>query len=190
MRTLLPLLVLLTGCINSEIGTYSLNSVNTLVATCAAGVDTDQSSAWQQVMASEPIYELRVGSPENSDADPSPQAQFFRGDDSVFLARIGNQGDGIYSGETITENATVAGSGLGSDFSALLESDAVGCEFDLAVTTELDFGGDDFDQAGGTVTVEVYETQLSDNRCSVQSCLVEYGFIAAHSTGNDPGVRD
>lgn len=190
MRTLLPLLVLLAGCIDSEVGTYTLSSVNTLVRTCAAGVPTDRSTTWQEAMAEEPINELRVGSADSGDADLSSQAQFFRAEDSVFLTRIQSQGGGVYGGETITENATVASSGLGSDFSALLEADSVGCEFDLRVDAELDFGDDSFDEADGRLTVEVFETQLSDDRCSVQSCLVEYGFIAAHSTGNDPGIRD
>lgn len=183
MRVLLVLPLLLAGCIDSEVGFYDLESVTPLVATCAAGVDPARGAAWTDVMRDVPVDELRVGQ-----EDSVTQAQFFRPDDSVFVSTITHQGDLLYSGSTLTENATVDGVDLGSDFSALLEADSVGCEFDLQVDVEMTFREDDFAEADGSLSVELLETQLSDNRCPVVSCLIEYGFIAAHTGSANPGL--
>jgi hypothetical protein len=175
--------ILLAGCIDSEVGYYDITSVTPLVATCAAGIDAGRAATWIDTVRDEPINEFRVGS-----EDTVSQAQFFRPDDSVFLATISNQGEGLYAGETITENATVGGIGLGADFSALLEADSVGCEFDLRVETDFTFIDDEFAEANGSLAVEMTETQLSDNRCSIVSCLIEYGFILSHTGGGNPGL--
>ncbi len=184
MRTMLVAIpvLLLAGCIDSEIGYYDITSATPLVATCAAGVDATRSANWITAVQENPIDEFRVGS-----EDTVSQAQFFRPDDSVFATNISHQGDLLFSGEAITENATIEGVDLGADFSSLLESDSVGCEFDLRVSTEFTFVEDDFAEANGSLSVEVTETQLSDNRCAVVTCLVEYGFIVAHTASGDPG---
>ncbi len=183
MRFLLIGSLLLAGCIDSEVGYYDFDSVTPLVATCGAGVDAGRAAVWIDVVQDAPIDDLRVGS-----ADAVTQAQFFRPDASVFVTAITNQGDRVFVGETTTENATVDGLDLGSDFSSLLEADSVGCEFDFRVGAELTFGDEDFAQADGRLSVEISETQLSDNRCPVVSCLVEYGFIVTRTAGGNPGL--
>ncbi len=183
MRVLLIAPLLLAGCLDSEVGYYDFESVIPLVATCAAGVDAACSAVWIDAVQDQPLDDLRIGT-----GDTETQAQFFRPDDSVFVTSITHQGDLAYSGETITENATVEGVDLGSDFSALLETNSVACEFDLRVTTAFAFREGEFEEADGNLSVEVTETQLSDNRCSIVSCLVEYSFILSHTAGGNPGL--
>ena len=183
MRALLIASVLLAGCIDSEVGYYDFESITPLLATCAAGVDASRSAVWIAAIQEEPPDDLKVGS-----GGTTVQAQFFRPDNSVLVTDIAYEGDLLYSGESITENATVDGVDLGADFSALLEADSVGCEFDLRVSTDLTFRLDDFAEADGSLSVEISETLQADTRCEIGSCLVEYSFVASHTAGGNPGL--
>lgn len=183
MRALLISCLLLAGCIDSEVGYYDFETITPLLATCAAGVDAARSAAWIAAVQDEPPDDFKIGT-----SGATVQAQFFRPDDSVLLTTVSHQGELRYSGATETANATIESADLGAHFSSLLEADSVGCEFDLRVATDFAFRADDFAEADGALSVEITETDLSDDRCAVVSCEVQYSFVATHSAGGDPGI--
>jgi hypothetical protein len=183
MRALLLAPLLLAGCLDSPVGYYDFESITPLVVTCGAGVDAGRAAEWTDAVRGTPPDDLRIASGETS-----TQAQFFRADDSVFLTDLLGEGGSLWSGEAVTENATVEGADLGSDYSSLLEADSVGCEFDLRVAAELTFREDAFEVADGRMEVEISESQISEDRCPVVSCLVEYGFVTTHTASGNPGL--
>jgi len=186
-RLLLLVFVLAStvGCVNSEVGDYRLDDVILLAATCGAGVPLDRASAWTSAMSTDVLDDMAVTRGRGPSTAGS-QAQFWRSSDgTVFFTDIEGNDDRVFSGERVALATTVQESGLGSDFSSLLEPDSIGCEFDLSVTVEFDFGEEGFGVAAGSVFVEVSETQeLSDDRCPVQTCTADWSFAAAHTSGS------
>lgn len=187
LRLLTPALlasVLLTGCSTNETGDYRLDDVLLFAASCAAGVDTARATTFTDAMSNLAPDDMSVtrGGPLSQAAS---QAQFERGDGSVFFADVEGNDDRVFTGSRFAEATTVEDGYLGSDFSVLLEQDDIGCEFDLTVDIDFDFGEEGWDIATGSVIVEVAgTTALSDQPCDITSCDAEWRWAAVHSGGS------
>jgi hypothetical protein len=187
MRTLLRLTAaaaLLTGCPANETGSYRMDDVLLVSASCAAGVDLERATVFTDAMSAAGPDDLLVTRGGVVSQAPS-QAQFFRADGSVFFADVEETDeDRVFSGTRVAVATTVEDGFLGSDFSVLLQQDDIGCEFDLSVHIDFNFGEDGWDIATGSVIVEVAETaELSDQRCDISSCTAEWRWAARHRSG-------
>jgi len=187
LRLLPPALfaaVLLTGCAANETGDYRLDDILLFAASCGAGVDQARATVFTDAMSNLAPDDLTVTRGGALSQSPS-QAQFPRGDGSVFFADVEGTGDDrAFSGTRFEEATTVADGHLGSDFSVLLEQDDIGCEFDLTVDVDFNFGEEGWDIATGSVIIEVSETAaLTDERCDISVCGAEWRWAAVHSSG-------
>ena len=178
----------LLGCFDDEVGDYQLHHVTMVAASCGGGVSSDVSEQWISAMRDGPITSFQVARGAGSEA-LIRQAQFRRDSDgSSFGLSLSGGVEHEYEGDLLAEGTTVGESGLGSDFSVLLETDAIGCHFDFSASLYLNFDEDSFEEATGELLLEVEDTQLPlDYRCVPTSCSVDYRFGATH-TSNNPGV--
>lgn len=185
----LPLALLLGGCMNSEVGDYRLDDVVAFAASCSAGVAAQRGQIWTAAMVDEVLDDMHITRGGGMPGGLS-EVQIDRSfDGSVFWAELEETADYAFTGERLAEGTTIDEARVGTDFSALVEADALGCLFDLGLTVELSFRDEAWGQVDGTATITVDQTAvISDNRCEIGSCMVEYRFAGAH-TGAVGGDR-
>ena len=180
----LPLLLVLGGCMNSEVGDYRLDDVVAFAATCSAGVAAQRGQVWTSAMVDEVLDDMMItrgGGVPSGESEVQIERSF---DGSLFWADLEETADYTFHGETFMEGTTVGESRVGTDFSALVEADALGCLFDLGMVVDMTFREEGWRQVDGTVTISVDQTAvISDNRCEIGSCAVEYRFAGAHTSG-------
>jgi hypothetical protein len=179
---LLPLAVLLGGCLSNEVGDYRLDDVVAFAATCSAGIQAQRGQVWTQAVVDEVLDDMHITRGGDGTGGVS-QVQIERSfDSSLFWADLEETADYTFHGERFAEGTTVAESRVGTDYSALVEADALGCLFDLGLTVDLLFRDEAWDEVEGTVIISVDQTAvISDNRCEIGSCAVEYRIAGAHS---------
>ncbi len=176
--------LLLAGCMNSEVGDYRLDDVVAFSATCSAGIAAQRGQVWTAAMVDEVLDDMQItrgsGVPTGE-----PEVQIERSfDGSLFWAELEETADYTFHAERFAEGTTVEEARVGTDFSALVEADALGCQFDLGLTVDLTFREEAWKQVDGTVIISVDQTAvISDNRCEIGSCEVEYRFAGAHTSG-------
>ena len=191
IRLTLALLLALAlgGCMNSEVGDYRLDDVVAFSATCSAGIQAQRGQVWTAAMVDEVLDDMHITRGGDGTGGTS-EVQISRSfDDSLFWAELEQTADFTFHGERFAEGTTVAESQVGTDFSALVEADALGCLFNLNLEVDLSFRDEAWDEIEGTVIISVDPTAvISDNRCEVGSCEVEYRLAGAH-TGAVGGDR-
>lgn len=185
--TLVLALVLTVGCYADEVGDYRLHDVFMTSGVCAAGVDPVLAEQWIGAVSQGLVDDLQIARGAGADA-ATRQAQFRRSSDgSDFWLSVDDEDDGVLTASQDWVGATIGQSGLGSDFSVLLEEDAVGCVFDFSGSLVFEFADDHYGSAEGELLLRVAQTVLAtDERCLLTECSVEYRFAAEHISGN-PG---
>jgi len=178
-----PLLLVATGCAKNETGDYRLDDVILFSASCAAGTDSARGQTWTAAMGAAVLEDMAVSRGGALSSRPS-QARFTRADGTILFADVEEGADRVFGGTRSLEATTIPDSLLGTDFSALLEADEIGCEFDLDTQIDFDFGEDGWDVVTGSVVVTVSETQaLTDVRCELSTCTAEWTFAGVHQGG-------
>ncbi|HCP48460.1 MAG TPA: hypothetical protein DIU15_20655 [Deltaproteobacteria bacterium] len=183
---LLGLALLGFGCAQDEIGSYRLDQALLLQAVCS-GVDADLASTWSSALAESPLDTMRVGRETATSGDRS-QAWFTRSDATTLFSDVGPTEEGRFEGLRELSATTVSDSSLGADFSGLLESDQLGCTFDLRLGISFSFEEDDWQKAEGTIHLELRETPLGDHRCDLLECRADFSYTATHVSVVNPGV--
>jgi hypothetical protein len=188
MRIRIVLLVVaaaaLSGCLNSEVGDYRLDDVIAFAASCTSGIESQRASIWTEAVSAEVLDDMLVVRGDGVPTGTS-QVQFLRSSDrSSFWTDVEGNDDRQFTGTGNLEATSVADAHLGADFSALLEPDALGCRFDLDVTTTFDYGEDGWDVVTGEVIIELSQTTgLVADPCEMGTCMVEYRFAGVHTSG-------
>jgi hypothetical protein len=181
----------LLGCLEGAVGQYRVDEVNLLEISCT-GIDATRSQTWAAAMRESGVTEMLVGVEEVVGGDTV--AQFFREDLSAFTLEIAEADnpdgdDPRFAGNRLDDAISVASAGLGADFSALLEADDIGCEFEYGLTLDLLFRGGEWDEAISTLVIELRQASGSTHACIVENCRAVYEIAARHTSGIDPGLR-
>ncbi len=165
------------GCLADSIGPYRVDSSSLMTASCGAGVEPVAAQTWAAALDAAPVSDIEVA----GDFERGPQLQMKRADASWLYVNLQSTGDWTFAGERSLEATTVSDSGLGADFSALLEGEQQGCRFDLTMTADIGFDDGAWVQMAGNLQVELRETLTPvDSRCSVQDCSAQFWFQATH----------
>jgi len=192
-RSQLPLLLVslglavpVAGCAQDEVGSYRLDQALLLQAVCN-GTDTDRTSAWSSSLAESPLDTMQVGRPDGMSLSRS-QAWFTRSDASTLFAEVSTSGDRRFEGVRDLEATTVSEASLGADFAGLLESEELGCRFDMRLGVTFSFAEDSWQEAEGTLHLELTETPEGDDRCDLVECRADFSYTASHVSVLNPGV--
>ena len=174
-------LLLLSACYTDPVGDYELHDVFMTAASCGGGTDEVRTQQW--------IEQMRVGGPSALQVARGAgaealvrEAQLRLGsDDSSFALSVDEASElNLIASESL-EGTTVLDSGLGADFSVLLEADSVGCFFDFQASLEMSFEDDGFGEAVGVLLLSLEgASSVQENRCNLTQCSVEYRFGATH----------
>lgn len=176
--------VVLSGCLTSPVGDYRVDASHAFAASCTGATDAQRGQVWTSAMLDGVIDDLHVTRGGGIPAG-DPEVQLGRSSDgSRFWSDVEETSEFAFHGERIAEATTIEEAQLGTDFSALLEAGALGCVFDLDVLVDLEFRDEAWEAVDGSAIVTVAQTAaVSDERCELGSCMVEYRFAAAHTSG-------
>jgi hypothetical protein len=172
--------LLLSACYTDPVGDYELHDVFMTAASCGGGTDEVRTQQWIEQMRAGGPSALQVARGAGAEALVR-EAQLRRSDDSSFALRVDEASElNLIASESL-EGTTVLDSGLGADFSVLLEADSVGCFFDFDSSLEMSFEDDGFGEAVGVLLLSLEgASSVQENRCDLTQCSVEYRFGATH----------
>ena len=180
------LAVLVSGCAQNEVGSYRLEQALLLQAVCT-GINAEQAATWSSSLAASPLDTMQVGRSTDTSADQS-QAWFTRSDASTLFADVSPSGERRFEGVLDLTATTVSEASLGADFSGLLETEELGCTFDLRLGITFSFEEDSWQQAEGTMHLELTETAEGDHRCALIDCRADFSYDARHVSILNPGT--
>jgi len=179
-------LSLATGCADNEVGSYRLDQSLLLQASCS-GTDLDRANLWSEALAVGPLETMQVGRQDGM-ALARSQAWFTRSDASVLYAEVTSSSDRLFEGLRELEATTVEAASLGADFAGLLESEELGCTFDMRLGITFSFEEDSWQEADGTMHLILTETAEGDQRCELLECRADFAFTATHVSAFNPGI--
>lgn len=175
------LALIFAGCAAQPIGEYALTSSATTSSSCS-GLPTERAAAFSAAVSEAALLDLHVG----SEGGGGPVLQADRRDGT--RGRVPLTGEGpTWAGLQESSGVTVDEAGLGADFSAVAESETIGCLVDVSWEATLEL--DDDDRATGLVTVEIRDPAEVGGGCAAERCSVTFSFEGTRTPGPDPGVE-
>lgn len=171
----------LSACTAAPIGSYSVDLSTTQDATCLGSQDGDDPVRWGEALHAGSIDRVGI-----ADIDGVTVLWTLADDWTRLLVPIENTDVG-YTGVADWSSQSVGGAHLGAAWSALLEDDDLGCEFDLhgdATATPLS----GWQEIVVTTTIVVSQPMESEHACVVAECSASWT-VTAHRTGDgDAGI--
>jgi hypothetical protein len=175
------LLLLLPACAAGPVAAYRVDTSTTQEASCAGTLPGLDAATWSDSMYAGAIERIGV-------ADVDGQAVLWtQADDWTQLRVAIDNGDAGYAGVLDLATTTVEAARLGSAWSALLENDDIGCEFDLhAEATVVPDGG--WAEIDVWATVSVLQPQQSAAPCDIAECTASWQISATRSADGDAPI--